>query len=188
LAAQYSGSGTDPRNWRACPVAPYHARVQHNPYAPTKGALAAGPTIAAEQIAPGEALLASKWRRLTHFVIDFGGCLVLSQMIRLIGMLINGSIFTSMLSGVGGPVFDVFVFILYYLASEFLSGRTLGKLVTRTRVISWSGGGGGRLRFGQVLTRTLLRLVPLEQLTFLAGSPGLHDRLSNTRVVLIRNA
>jgi uncharacterized RDD family membrane protein YckC len=162
--------------------------MERNPYAPTKGALAIAPTIADEQLLAGEALLASRSRRLTNFVIDFGGCLALSQIVWIICLLINASIFLRLLSSAGVYVFDALIFIVYYLASESLTGRTLGKLVTRTRVVSWAGGGGGRPTFGQVLGRTLLRLVPLEQLTFFARGPGLHDRTSNTRVVLIRNA
>lgn len=160
--------------------------MEHNPYAPSKGALAeAAPVIEDEQRPISEALLASRWRRLTNFVIDFGGFLVLFEVVGIIFSLLNASIFYNLISGVGDYVFELAVFVLYYLPSEFLTGRTLGKLVTRTRVISASG---GRPTFGQVLGRTLLRLVPLEVFTFFARGPGLHDRTSNTRVVLIRNA
>jgi uncharacterized RDD family membrane protein YckC len=159
--------------------------MDHNPYAPTKGALAEAPVIEDGQHPIGEALLASRWRRLTNFVIDMGGFLVLVQLVGLSFSLLNSSIFYSLLSGAGIYVFELAVFVLYYVPSEFLTGRTLGKLVTRTRVVATSG---DRPTFGQVLGRTLLRLVPLESLTFFARGPGLHDRTSNTRVVLIRNA
>lgn len=159
--------------------------MEHNPYAPTKGALVEAPVIEEEQRPISEALLASRWRRLTHFVIDFGGFLLLAQVVALICSLLSTSIFYSLISGMGVYVFELAVFVLYYVPSEFLAGRTLGKLVTRTRVVSASG---GRPTFGQVLGRTLLRLVPLEVFTFLARGPGLHDRTSKTRVVLIRNA
>jgi hypothetical protein len=70
--------------------------------------------------------------------------------------------------------------------SEALFGRTLGKLVTRTRVVSESG---APATFWQLLMRTLYRLMPFEGFSFLATRrPGWHDRWSKTRVVLTRRA
>lgn len=72
----------------------------------------------------------------------------------------------------------------YYLVTERLFGRTLGKLVTGTRVLT---GDGTRPSTLQVLTRTLLRSVPVEAALILFGRPTtVHDLLSDTRVV--RNA
>ncbi len=83
-----------------------------------------------------------------------------------------------------GSAYGFFVLVLYYLSSEALFGRTLGKLVTRTRVVSESG---GPATFWQLLMRTLYRLMPFEGFSFLATRrPGWHDRWSKTRVVLTR--
>ena len=87
------------------------------------------------------------------------------------------------LQGPAAIVFDAAVFCLYYVSFEFLTGRTLGKFLTGTRVVSDTG---GPPTLGQVAMRSVLRLIPMEAFTFFARGPGLHDRGSRTRVVLNR--
>jgi uncharacterized RDD family membrane protein YckC len=73
----------------------------------------------------------------------------------------------------------------YHFLFEVTLGRTPGKFVTGTRVVSANG---GRASTGQILGRTLARYVPLEPFSFLfGGNPpsGWHDKWSNTRVVKI---
>lgn len=67
--------------------------------------------------------------------------------------------------------------VIYYFLSEGLYGRTLGKIFTNTTLRKESG------FVSKVLLRTLLRLVPFEQLSFVFGSkPGWHDRFSKTQL------
>lgn len=69
----------------------------------------------------------------------------------------------------------------YFVILETLTSRTLGKLITGTRIRSTDGSGPNLL---QVISRTATRLVPIDPLTFLSGhKPGLHDRWSKTIVV-----
>ncbi len=71
--------------------------------------------------------------------------------------------------------------VLYYFLWEALTYRTPGKLLCRTRVM---GADGDDPSTGAILGRTLLRLVPLELLSFLGPLPGgWHDRWSGTCVV-----
>ena len=74
---------------------------------------------------------------------------------------------------------------LYYTVLEGVFGRTLGKLVTGTRVVALDG---RRATLLQILGRTLARFIPFEPLSFFGrGAPiGWHDSLSNTRVIQIR--
>jgi uncharacterized RDD family membrane protein YckC len=74
----------------------------------------------------------------------------------------------------------IFTPLLYYILLEMLSGRTLGKLVTGTRVINEQG---RRPTFGQTLLRTLIRFFPCEAFTFLGDTRGFHDSVG-TWVVL----
>ena len=71
----------------------------------------------------------------------------------------------------------------YYTVLESSFGRTLGKLVTGTRVIAEDG---GEARFGQVLGRSFARMIPFEPFSFRAGPVGWHDSMSGTRVIRIR--
>lgn len=76
----------------------------------------------------------------------------------------------------------VLVAEIYYLFSEqVFNGYTLGKLVTGTRAIREDG---GKLRFRDVLIRSLSRAVPFEPLSGF-GYPW-HDRWSRTIVVSVR--
>jgi uncharacterized RDD family membrane protein YckC len=73
----------------------------------------------------------------------------------------------------------------YHFLFEVTLGRTPGKFLTGTRVVSADG---GRASAGQILGRTLARYVPFEPFSFLFdGSPanGWHDKWSNTRVVKV---
>jgi uncharacterized RDD family membrane protein YckC len=70
---------------------------------------------------------------------------------------------------------------LYYIVFETLTGSTIGKYITNTRVVD---------EFGQkptakaVLIRTVCRLMPIEVFTFIGeGNVGLHDSASKTFVV-----
>ncbi len=72
----------------------------------------------------------------------------------------------------------------YYLLCEATTGRTLGKLVSGTKVVSERG---GVPTFGQIAARTAARLVPFEPLSFIFSNSGWHDRWSATRVVRVRD-
>ncbi|WP_430811892.1 MULTISPECIES: RDD family protein [unclassified Carboxylicivirga] len=70
---------------------------------------------------------------------------------------------------------------LYYFIFEATSGRTLGKLITNTRVVNASGQKPGA---GSIALRTLLRFVPFDAFSFLLiNIRGWHDAWSKTRVV-----
>lgn len=69
----------------------------------------------------------------------------------------------------------------YYVLTEGLFGRSLGKLITGTIVIDK---GGNRPGFRAILIRTLVRFIPIDAFTFLGNSGrGWHDSFSNTYVV-----
>jgi uncharacterized RDD family membrane protein YckC len=159
--------------------------MELNPYAPTKASLNE-PGQGADQGAgalPGDERLASRKRRFANSVIDSVGILVLIFVVATVMTVVTPSVIAH-LSGLGGYLLQIALILLYYVPAEFLTGRTPGKIITRTRVISRTG---QPLTAQQVVGRTLLRLIPLEALTFLARGPGLHDRASGTRVVMTHN-
>jgi uncharacterized RDD family membrane protein YckC len=73
-------------------------------------------------------------------------------------------------------------FWTYYILTEFLFQRTLGKVLTKTMVITKNG---SRPTFGQILGRTFSRSIPFEYLSYLVTTIGIHDRISGTRVVKV---
>jgi len=153
--------------------------MERNPYAPTQAALLEVP-LDEPSDAPE---LASRGRRLANFVLDMVGYVVMAMMIEFINAVVNLT-FNVDVIGFLGPLFGLALSLLYYIVSEALFGRTLGKLVTGTRVVAESG---GRAKLWQVVLRTLYRFVPFDALSFLSKRrPGWHDRWSKTRVVRAR--
>ena len=71
-------------------------------------------------------------------------------------------------------------FIGYYLILEFKFQTTLGKLLTRTYLVDIKG---NKPSFSLVLKRVLIRLIPIEPLSFLFSKNGWHDKFSKTCVL-----
>jgi uncharacterized RDD family membrane protein YckC len=75
----------------------------------------------------------------------------------------------------------VVVIMVYFVVSEALTGRTLAKFITRTKVVTEEGEKPG---FQTIFIRSLCRLVPLDNFSFLwAETTGWHDRWSKTIVI-----
>jgi uncharacterized RDD family membrane protein YckC len=72
----------------------------------------------------------------------------------------------------------------YYFLFEWSTGKTLGKLLTNTKVTDVDG---NPPTWMQILTRTFFRLPFIDGISLLLRSEtGIHDALSGTRVVKIR--
>ncbi len=78
---------------------------------------------------------------------------------------------------------NLFLFpILYYASMEAIFGQTLGKMVTKTKVVMHYG---DDVTFGYAFLRSLVRLVPFYQFSVLLGGDGRgwHDAWTQTMVV-----
>lgn len=70
---------------------------------------------------------------------------------------------------------------MFYTFFELIFKKTPAKFITRTHVVSDDGSTPSIL---QIATRSLCRLIPLEEISFLFNEyQGWHDRFSNTVVV-----
>lgn len=78
----------------------------------------------------------------------------------------------------------LYMIIFYSLLEGFTKGRSLGKLVTRTKVVRTDG---SQITFKDAFLRSLCRVVPFEALSILWG-PMWHDKWTNTMVVDKRSA
>ncbi len=74
------------------------------------------------------------------------------------------------------------LYFVYYVALEFTTGKTVGKMLTGTVVRSDNG---NRISFGQAVGSTLIRFVPFEPLSCLVATKGYgwHNRWSGTVVI-----
>ncbi len=146
-----------------------------SPYAP--------PRTAALEVEPDSPIahIATRWRRLANFVLDWLGYFLIALVITLVLYavapdVIETAAYNILLSYPG--------YLIYYALFEGLTGRTPAKLITGTRVVDAYGDRPG---FGKILLRSLARFIPFEPLTFLrAGQEGWHDTLTETHVVRTR--
>jgi uncharacterized RDD family membrane protein YckC len=152
-----------------------------NPYEPPKAELGGGPALEAATLDLPDASMGA---RFLNLVID--------QLVRIASVYVLGYAlgFILALSGAAGAArpagvaLSLVVFGLYYVVLESATGRTVGKLVTGTRVVTRDG---RKPTVGQIIKRTLVRFIPFEPFSFLGSSlTGWHDRWSNTRVVRVR--
>lgn len=78
-----------------------------------------------------------------------------------------------------GYIFFIVLFV-YYFFSELLFARTIGKLVSFTKVVNHKG---QCPNFTQVFIRSIVRLTVIDCFFFPIWEKTLHDYLSNTQVV-----
>ncbi len=133
---------------------------------------------------------ASNGKRFLNYIIDriaWMGLITffffLAGLMEELGWITGVVDFAQNISRVTDFVISTGFFVIYYTVCESLLGRTLGKLITGTKVIDLHG---KRPSFLTILARSLSRLVPFEPLSFFGSSGGWHDRWSETRVVDMR--
>lgn len=147
---------------------------QPNPYAPPSARAPAAFMVED----PLDLPLASTGQRFGNYLLDllgiFGFVFVLGFVAIVGGAGVQG------VSDFGGYV----GMLAYYAICEAAFGKTLGKLVTGTRVVMEDGSKPG---FGTILLRTVIRFVPFEPLSALFGDGVMwHDSWSKTRVISTR--
>jgi len=72
------------------------------------------------------------------------------------------------------------VVFLYYTWMEFKYQKTLAKFITKTTVTMSDG---RKPELSELILRTVGRLIPFDRLSYLFMRNGIHDRISNTRVL-----
>jgi len=120
---------------------------------------------------------ANKFSRFCNFFVDQIGFLFI---IFLHSLLLDGLL--GIIPKDGSPwlgLYSLVLYVFYYCLFEFYFGKTPGKFLTRTIVMTEDG---RRATFKALLIRSLCRLIPLDPLSFIFSS-GWHDELSRTVVV-----
>jgi uncharacterized RDD family membrane protein YckC len=76
--------------------------------------------------------------------------------------------------GIGG-------LLAYYITFESIFGKTIGKMVTNTKVVMMDG---TKPSFQKIVFRSFARIIPFEAFSLLSPNPrGWHDTLSDTIVI-----
>lgn len=137
---------------------------------------------------------ASKGFRILNYLIDFGFSLVVIWVLIILFAIGRYYIFgvdfdqsAADIDGVDPTVDRVGTLLMYALVLFFIEklsgGRSLGKLITGTRVVKTDG---SELTTDDLLKRNFSRAIPFDAFSFL-GDNGWHDRWSNTRVIRIKD-
>ena len=116
--------------------------------------------------------------RFIHFIVDTSVWLIIAAILTfplnakddlqmLLGYLL---LFTS--------------FMGYYTFMETKYQKTIGKFMTKTKVVNKNG---SKPEVGDIVRRTFYRLIPFDRVSFLFSPNGFHDRLSDTTIIKDEN-
>lgn len=130
---------------------------------------------------------ASKGKRFANFLIDMivfyiflmilGFTLGILQVVTKTDLLS----WTEDLNPLVDRLMTMLLYAIYYcLVEGIFKGRTLGKLITKTRTV---GEDGLLMNTSELLNRSFSRIIPFDQLSFAFADQGWHDRFSHTMVV-----
>jgi uncharacterized RDD family membrane protein YckC len=132
-------------------------------------------------------VLAVKSKRFGNFVIDLIFRYVIIIILSFIAVVIDPEGFSLWLESVTtleDIMYSLLLLIVYFIVTESIFQRTVGKLITGTMVVM---GDGSKPSFGTIVLRTLCRLIPFEAFSFIGDDAyGWHDSFSNTYVVDIK--
>jgi len=114
----------------------------------------------------------NKGTRLANYIVDFTAvCIVWF----VFDMIVQTPYFM-------GFLFYPFMFF-YYLILEAATGQTLGKMITKTKVVNMDG---SKPKFYRILLRSFWRIIPLDNFTYLMGHGlGMHDSFSSTKLTKV---
>jgi len=77
------------------------------------------------------------------------------------------------------------LYFLYYFLFEYFNGQTIGKMITKTKVVSFSK--NNNLFIIRLFIRTLMRFIPIDIISYLFTYRGLHDLISMTTVIKLND-
>ncbi|MCX6243610.1 MAG: RDD family protein [Bacteroidetes bacterium] len=116
-------------------------------------------------------LLAPKWKRGINLIIDL---IVITGILKLVSLTLE-----SHEDLIQFWIFGITVFFMYFIFFETINGKTIGKIITRTKVVD-------NLMevpsFKKACIRTICRNLPFEPISGFLGIPW-HDSLSRTYVI-----
>ena len=118
--------------------------------------------------------------RLLNFIIDsFAFLIVFLILAYIFGLFFNTD--NPLIIKTAGFILLIVAFFGYYVFMEYKYQKTIGKLITKTKVLRIDG---EKAQLGDIVTRTFCRLIPFDRLSYIFTTNGLHDRLSFTTVIL----
>ena len=122
---------------------------------------------------------ARAWARALHYIID---TIVVIALLSL--LLIFSYEYLPIENQIVRVILDLGLihlsFVGYYIFMEHTYQKTLGKFLTKTKVVTIDG---QRTELSDIVRRTYCRLIPFDNFSFLIMKDGFHDSMSKTMVV-----
>ncbi len=116
----------------------------------------------------------SKGIRFIHFIVDSFIWFIVSFILTL---PLNATKTRDMLLGY---IIMFLVYVFYYALFELKWQKTVGKMITKTKVVSYSEQKPSNT---DIVVRTFSRLVPFDVISYVFVRNGIHDILSKTKVI-----
>jgi len=110
--------------------------------------------------------------RLLNFIID--------SILFFIIVIVFSLLFKNIVEKEHLKIFMIFLYYFYYFIFEYFIGQTIGKMITKTKVVNMNDDEKPNLI--KITIRTLSRLIPIDFLSYLFMSNGIHDLLSKTKL------
>jgi uncharacterized RDD family membrane protein YckC len=133
--------------------------------------------------------MASQGKRFLNYLLDMVFIMIFIFIFSLILGIVLAIVAPSVVSDLGESnlLFEYLVgfiaMIIYYTSFEAITGRTIAKYITKTKVVTETG---EKPYFKMILVRSLCRFIPIEPFSILFNDGlGWHDSISKTRVVNI---
>lgn len=126
-----------------------------------------------------ELMMSSQTSRIVHLIIDSISALILGAFFLIVIDLTYKDPFDESIE-LFSQTMVYLIMLSYYFIMEYKFQKTLGKFLTKSRVVHIDG---SKPKLSDILLRTLCRLIPFEWLSYLFSNDGFHCKLSNTRVV-----
>ncbi len=118
--------------------------------------------------------------RFLNYIIDF----IVAYLLVLVVYIILGLFITSSYDDILAAFLTLIIafgtFLSYYAFMEIKFQKTIGKFITKTKVVKMDG---NKPSTSEIITRTLCRLIPFDGISYLFVKNGLHDYLSKTKVI-----
>ncbi len=141
-----------------------------------------------KQIDITNVMLASSGQRLGNYFLD----MIIYNMINVIPVAIGWVLYYFLgeeelifwledINPIADFLISYVIVVIYYTVLESLTGRSVAKYITNTKVLMADG---STPTSSDIFKRSLCRLIPFDQLSFLGTIPrGWHDTISKTVVV-----
>jgi uncharacterized RDD family membrane protein YckC len=130
-----------------------------------------------EKIEAFNATKASTVARIVHLVVDF---IAICFLVVLFSDILPLEPVAESSFDIVGLLLFVIICFGYYVPLEYKFQKSLGKFITKTRVVTSDG---HLPTLGDIVKRTACRFIPFDKISFVFSRNGFHDNYSNTVVV-----